>query len=940
MIKEVEGLEQRFRRAERTERTLEFIRLKGHTWLVTGLIGINVLFLLPLSLFTWFSALVGGYAFTWLFDISWAAFIALWLLPYFTWNYSTITYPIKKGFDVKIDWSRTKKGRLLSVLFNLGTFATMSWAAAARYANEKYVPYLSSIHVDESKEGFFLVDDLDSLILLIYFMPVIITGMLCFAIVRHYQIHKDILYDQFMTWEMPIFTRFTHSAEMDKCDVVIGYNKKTKKPIVIKEDQRYLHEGSFGATGSGKTSTSILLRITQDLVKIATGRRKMGLIFLEPKGDGVDDVLTLAKKLGIPDEKIMVIDPTKAFSAKYNPFSGPLEAAAASFQGTLSALTGDQDEFFKGQQNEAAQTYTLLAKIRYGNLTNITHLQRMFTDPRYLADVVEEVRGQIDSKLKDEDTTDEVRKLLESWENIVRYFEDEVLDFKTYRVKDDVMVQTYPPGTRYEGRQVVENKKDKFVTGAKKYLNEIALNSMLSDLFVSQEGDMVFDADEFLENGGVLLVNTALAELEELSLMFGQFFIRQLQSAVFRRPKEGRIPIFLYVDEFPLYVNEAFERFLTLGRSFKVGTLIAMQSLGQLDNVVKGFKETVLSNTSSKTVFGRGTVADNEYFSAEFGEELVVEESVNESASPMTTDSNSWGFRMNTQKKFMPRFSPTQIRELPFKQMIVQVVDENNSISLSTNAIGKFVHEAPFLKRYLRVDAAELKSTDEKDFSLDTLLTEETLVSLHGTLTPSVESENEPAEALESLSPEAEQLPLDLGMEEPIPVMADKPKEPRKKKQNDFTKSVFQTEIDFSIDAGIEPTLPVSNESVPSEEINLNVDELLSEINNLPTVEEVTKEHAPSLEAIEAPPLEDNTPPTDYVDFSKLFSMDTTEEDELETVLTDSTPPEIDIQNTEEPLKITPLVEESELEKPVIQDAVPNRSNAPVPLPEKIVDDF
>lgn len=842
-----------------------------------------------------------------------------------------------------MDWSRTKKGRVLSLLLNISTLAIMSWTAAARYTTEKFVPYLSSIRVEEVRQGLFLVDDLSSLILLIYVAPVIITAMMLFAILRHFQIHQDILFEQFLTWEMPFMTRFTHTAEMDKCDVIIGYKERSKKPIVIKEDQRYLHEGSFGATGSGKTSTSILLRITQDLIKIATGRRKMGLVFLEPKGDGIDDVLTLAKKLGIPDEKIMVIDPTKAFSAKYNPFAGPSDAAAAAFQGTLNALTGDQDEFFKGQQNEAAQTYTLLAKIRYGNLTNITHIQRMFTDPRYLADIVEEVSSGISNKLKDENTTPEDRKVLESWENIVRYFEDEVLDFKTFRTKDEVSIQTYPPGTRYEGRQVVENKKDKFVTGAKKYLNEIALNSMLSDLFVTEDGDMVFDADEFLANGGVLLVNTALAELEELSLMFGQFFIRQLQSAVFRRPKEGRIPIFLYVDEFPLYVNEAFERFLTLGRSYKVGTLIAMQSLGQLDNVVKGFKETVLSNASSKTVFGRGTVADNKYFSEEFGEELTVEESVNESASPMTTDAKSWGFRMNTQKKYMPRFSPTQIRELPFKQMVVQVVDENNSISISTKAIGKFVHEASFLKRYLRVKGTELKSTEEKDFIIETMVNQDSLMNIKESLSDSPSDdtqhvdETQHAAVSEASLTKGEQTELELGIEITEQVEELVPIPTKRAKKMPISKDVsFQTEIDYTINKEYEAVVPASNVSVPSDEINQQVDSLVSQIRDLPEAKD-SQVPPPTVEEVfsteEVASVDDFHEFQKEIDFNKLFPEPPEQEDE-ELIKQDS------VRVAEVAKSVEKIRKDNSVKEVEMSAAPPQITNAPMAQNQTIIDDF
>src|SRR6185312_492692 len=112
------------------------------------------------------------------------------------------------------------------------------------------------------------------------------------------------------------------------------------------------------------------------------------------------------------------------------------------------------------------------------------------------------------------------------------------------------------------------NKKDKFIGGAKKYVTDISMNAMLSQLLVAKDDQETLDLDTFLNDGGILLFNSALAELEELSLMFGQFIIRQMQSAIFRRPKEEngykRIPIFFTIDEFPLYINEAFQRLLTL----------------------------------------------------------------------------------------------------------------------------------------------------------------------------------------------------------------------------------------------------------------------------------------------------------------------------------------------------------------------------------------
>ncbi|MFC5449128.1 type IV secretory system conjugative DNA transfer family protein [Paenibacillus aestuarii] len=666
----------------------------------------------------------------------WAWMIFVFNLPLINWFYSTVTQPIKNGYKTIISWT-SERGRIWACILSAIPFVMIYCALIAWYVDVYMFDFFASISSDKPS---LVVKSMASFGYLLMALPVFLSVIGSYLVLKQFYVFED-LQKQFFTWEFPLLARQSFSLKNDRCDVIVGWEKKSKKPIVLNENSRFLHELICGATGTGKTSTTILMRITQDLIRIARGQ-KVSIVALEPKGDMVRDVLKIAKELGIPDEKIKVVDPTDiAKSIKFNPFVGPMEAAAESFRGTLNSLTGDQDEFFKGQQEETATLYTLLGKLRYGNLFNIHHMQRMYSDPRYLANIVEEVRIQIEKGSNKPSLSDEERVAYERYERIVSYFEDEVLEYKTWKNKENqTLPVTFPDNHRYAGQQVVESKKDKYVAGAKKYLNDLSMNQMLSELMVAKDGDNMLDLDAFLEDGGILLVNTALGELEELSILLGQFFIRQFQGSVFRRPPAGeaklnpdgsikvdsdenpilheRIPTFFTIDEFPLYINESFERMLTLGRSYKVGTLIAIQSLGQLQKVIPGYDRVILGNARNKTVFGGGEFTDNEAFSNQFGEEYQIEESLNESTTPVSMPNQSWGYRYNTQRTLTARFSPTDILELKFKHFICQFVSEEGSIQPPIEGIGKFVNETKFLKKFLDIGRIVLETKDYKALNL------------------------------------------------------------------------------------------------------------------------------------------------------------------------------------------------------------------------------
>lgn len=638
---------------------------------------------------------------------------------YLIWCYSTVTQPIQRGHKTLLTYT-SERGRKYTLIITFVQMSLMYCGLFAWYIHTFTSDYFSKLRVEDKPH--LKITSMEGFVNFLMAMPIFICLIAAFFVAKEFYKNEDFR-KRFYKWEFSFLSDQSFSLRNKKCDVVVGWDKKANKPIVLSEDSRFLHELVQGPTGSGKTSTAILIRIVQDLIRIARGH-KMGIVVLEPKSDLIRDVEKLADKLGIPKSKIKVIDPTDLVkSIRINPLAGPLEVAAETWRGTLDALTGDQDTFFKDQQGETAAAYVRLGKIRYGNqFYFITHLQRMYTEPRYLADMNEDVRKWIDNNLANPAITPDERSLLERYDRVCSYFENDVLDYVVMNSKDNGQLPVlYPQGHKYAGKQIVLNKKDKFIGGAKKYVTDISMNAMLSQLLVANGGEETLDVDTFLNDGGILLFNSALAELEELSLIFGQFIIRQMQSAIFRRPKQEdgykRIPIFFTIDEFPLYINDAFQRLLTLGRSYMVGTLIAIQNLGQLRVVKPGYDETILSNASNKTVFGRGELKDNEYFSKSFGEEYVTEESMNESVTPMSMPNQSRGLRYNTARKLQPRYTPTQIKEQPFKHFIVELVGRDGSIKPATQAYGKFVDETKFLKRFIDIGKIELATKNYKPLS-------------------------------------------------------------------------------------------------------------------------------------------------------------------------------------------------------------------------------
>lgn len=361
-------------------------------------------------------------------------------------------------------------------------------------------------------------------------------------------------------------------------DVVLCTDKESKRPVLLYGKDRFLNTLVLGPIGTGKTSRVFLPLVYQDLMKMAEGV-KMGITVIEPNGALVEQVAKICFILGIP---YTVLDPYDPASARFNPLLGPPDVAAETMRSVLRSIFGKQEEFFALVQETAAKNVILLLRELKGEDLDIVEALRVLRDPETLSNYVsqlENVKGRED--------------------DLAQYFRRELLG-------------------------VLRDKYYQFAAGLRQQLEDLASNQHLRAVLTGKDS---INLDAHLEDGGVLLVNTRMGPLGRLGDIFGRFVLMHFQNAVFRRPGNEftRLPHFLYVDELPRYVNPDLERFFAIGRQYRCGLVVAMQSLAQMELAAgKGFDEVVMGQCRNKVIYGGLAQSDALKFQRQFGELLAT----------------------------------------------------------------------------------------------------------------------------------------------------------------------------------------------------------------------------------------------------------------------------------------------------------------------------
>ncbi|PFI79123.1 hypothetical protein COI83_25290 [Bacillus cereus] len=187
---------------------------------------------------------------------------------------------------------------------------------------------------------------------------------------------------------------------------------------------------------------------------------------------------------------------------------------------------------------------------------------------------------------------------------------------------------------KYRGQPMHYDREEEYVKGLRNILKDLASNVLIRRVLF---GKSDFDFDVHLEQGGILLVNTAKGELADLSNVLGKFVLLSMQNAVFRREPNVSPYHHIIVDEFPDYVVRPFKEFPAQSRKYKVILTIASQTLSQLAlDFTEQYMFTLLGSFRNKMIFGDVTPYDAKIFSDMFGEKEEFKEAESEQGiSPM-----------------------------------------------------------------------------------------------------------------------------------------------------------------------------------------------------------------------------------------------------------------------------------------------------------------
>lgn len=481
--------------------------------------------------------------------------------------------------------------------------------------------------------------------------------------------------------------------------IILGTSLETDDYVIQTPATRRQNTVIFGPIGAGKTSTTFIPMIKQDIDSYLCYLRDYkkasqdptwgkkyglstkylnGLIVIDPTNDLCKEVNELALKMGVPREKVIWLDPENKYTPALNLLRGPVEKAAENVANVIAGLKDNNKDFFAQSERTHLKNMVYLAKLTAvmdNSIASFGELMEMYSDIELTWKKVE-LLDQYCSLLKKR--VNEAQKAYEA------DLDDAELKSTYLELKDkytvawqtsqwfhkNIQVQMqgknivfYGSGD-HEGEPVHYDVQAEFVHGLINTLDDISKNLPIRRVLYRDSGD--FNLDDFLANGGILLCSTAKAVIgDNLAERLGQVYTLSFQAATFRRAPNCTPMLPLYADEFPDYLSESFQNYAAQARKYNVPIVIAAQSPAQLSyKYGDDYLNTLMSVMLTRMTFGDLGPRDAKLLEALFGEHTETTESTNEQVLDLMGGKDSNRQMMATRRETVPNITASQIMSL------------------------------------------------------------------------------------------------------------------------------------------------------------------------------------------------------------------------------------------------------------------------------------
>ncbi|MBU5219454.1 TraM recognition domain-containing protein [Bacillus albus] len=564
-------------------------------------------------------------------------------------------------FYSRIPALHVKNGKLIILIAShIAVDIQFLWFATAPI-HAKVIPYLTdkSKHVNFGEYeaiGHVLTGNFHTLTMIFVFLPTVF--MILFTL--WYSGHIVRYREEILKWVQKYEYKnhklqkwFNSQEEQIYPDVEIGPHIEHKEMVRIKGKDRTLNGIIIGPIGSGKTSSLIIPMINQDLHwmvrfinKFETAYKKNdydteevkgtflnGVTVIEPSNDLCQKVFKLVQAHKIPASSIYYIDPTNPDTKNINILRGPVDKVAEVFAMVIQGLSESNNAFFEQAQRNHLKQHIYLLKLHnpqkdvtFDDLISMyDDVERVHRMHKLLKIQVEKLYDFVQSGAASRDQKNEYQII----KGIDEWFNNTICEKTAFQGEPAV----YKSG-KYRGQPMHYDREEEYVKGLRNILKDLASNVLIRRVLF---GKSDFDFDIHLEQGGILLVNTAKGELAELSNVLGKFVLLSMQNAVFRRKPNVSPYHHIIVDEFPDFIVRPFKEFPAQSRKYKVILTIASQTLSQLAlDFTEQYMFTLLGSFRNKMIFGDVTPYDAKIFSDMFGEKEEFKEAESEQGiSPM-----------------------------------------------------------------------------------------------------------------------------------------------------------------------------------------------------------------------------------------------------------------------------------------------------------------